>query len=306
MTEEMDKSRISVRTLANFLGDVALEQNIFNPAVEVYPESINSATFDSVSFLDGPRAALTSIARPGIENIGLVICKPDDRHLFDKRTNWITVDSPRLQFARVCNRFFPILDGSQRSRPFFFQGISQLRGSGQLIFGKDYLSTRTQIFPGGIVVHPNVRVGSGTMVGAGVVLGGDGFGFVDGNGGLPTRQPHYGGVIIGQNCDIGRNCCIDRGTFRETIIANGVKIANLVQIAHNVHIGPNCLVAAGAVVSGSVSIGTGSWIGPNATISDGVSIAAKTHVALGAVVVRNTKRGERVVGNPARPVPKLS
>ncbi|MCL2282897.1 MAG: hypothetical protein FWC26_06225, partial [Fibromonadales bacterium] len=50
----------------------------------------------------------------------------------------------------------------------------------------------------GVHLYPNVVIGDGTVLHSGAVIGSRGFGFYDGL----VEVPHFGGVVIGENCEI--------------------------------------------------------------------------------------------------------
>lgn len=146
----------------------------------------------------------------------------------------------------------------------------------------------------------SVKIGEGTNVGAGTIIGREGFGFERLGDRAIFRLPHVGTVEIGSGVEIGANCTIDRGTFGATTIGNKTKIDNQVNISHNVRVGDRCLIAAGARISGSTVVGDSVWIGPNAVISNGLNIGRGAQIGIGSVVLRDVPPGGKVIGNPAR------
>jgi UDP-3-O-[3-hydroxymyristoyl] glucosamine N-acyltransferase len=146
----------------------------------------------------------------------------------------------------------------------------------------------------------SVKVGEGTNVGAGTIIGREGFGFERLGDRAIFRLPHIGTVEIGSGVEIGANCTIDRGTFGPTKIGNQTKIDNQVNISHNVKVGDRCLIAAGARISGSTVVGDSVWIGPNAVVSNGLTIGQGAQIGIGSVVLRDVPPGGKVFGNPAR------
>ena len=113
-------------------------------------------------------------------------------------------------------------------------------------------------------------------------------------------------MILHESVDVGANAAIDKGfSFRNTEIGAGTKIDNLVYIAHAVHIGENCLLAAGAAVMGSVTIENNVWIGPNATIAPQVTLGNGAFVTLGSAVTKDVADGEMVSGVFAIPHKKF-
>jgi sugar O-acyltransferase (sialic acid O-acetyltransferase NeuD family) len=98
----------------------------------------------------------------------------------------------------------------------------------------------------------------------------------------------------------------------------GVSVAGDVVVGHHVSLCPGCivghnavledyaLVAPGAVLSGFVRVGSGCYIGSRAVVRQHPRIGEGALVGMGAVVVRDVAPGVAVVGNPARPLPKMS
>ena len=129
-----------------------------------------------------------------------------------------------------------------------------------------------------VTLYAGARLGNSVEVHSGAVIGGDGFGYVYGDG-RHIKFPQIGSVEIGDDVEIGCNSTIDRGSLEATQIATGVKIDNLVQVAHNVQIGRNSVVAAQVGISGSCTIGAQAGIPSGKTI----------------------RRGQTVWGTPARP-----
>jgi UDP-3-O-[3-hydroxymyristoyl] glucosamine N-acyltransferase len=157
-----------------------------------------------------------------------------------------------------------------------------------------------------VTLYPQARLGNRVEVHSGVVIGGDGFGYVFGEG-RQWKFPQVGSVEIEDDVEIGCNTTIDRGSLGETHLGKGVKIDNLVQVAHNVEIGENSVIAAQTGISGScvigrhVSIGGQAGIGDHATIQDDANVGGQAGVLVGKIV----RRGQTVWGTPARPLAKF-
>jgi UDP-3-O-[3-hydroxymyristoyl] glucosamine N-acyltransferase len=161
-------------------------------------------------------------------------------------------------------------------------------------------------------LHPRVTLYAGAQlkdrveVHSGVVIGGDGFGYVF-DGKQHIKFPQVGEVEIGDDVEIGCNSAIDRGSLDQTRIASGVKIDNLVQVAHNVQIGENSVVAAQTGISGSSVLGVGVIVGgqvgiaDHCTLEDGSIIGAQAGIPTGKTI----RRGQTVWGTPARPIERF-
>ena len=144
-------------------------------------------------------------------------------------------------------------------------------------------------------LHPRVTLYAGSRLGdrvelhSGVVIGGDGFGFVFGDG-RHWKFPQIGSVEIGDDVEIGCNTTIDRGSLGATRVAADVKIDNLVQVAHNVRIGEHSVIAAQTGISGSSTLGKNVMVGGQAgmgdhcTIEDGAIIGGQAGILPGKVV----------------------
>lgn len=161
-------------------------------------------------------------------------------------------------------------------------------------------------------LHPRVTLYAGAKVKdrvelhSGVVVGGDGFGYVFGEG-RHIKFPQIGRVEIGDDVEIGCNSTVDRGSLDSTDIGKGVKIDNLVQIAHNVQVGENTIVAAQVGISGSTSIGENVLIGgqvgiaDHCTVEDGAILGAQAGIPTGKTI----RAGQMVWGTPARPIERF-
>ena len=153
-----------------------------------------------------------------------------------------------------------------------------------------------------VTLYAGARLGNSVEVHSGAVIGGDGFGYVYGDG-RHIKFPQIGSVEIGDDVEIGCNSTIDRGSLEATQIATGVKIDNLVQVAHNVQIGRNSVVAAQVGISGSCTIGAQVLIGgqvgiaPHCTLEDDAIVGAQAGIPSGKTI----RRGQTVWGTPARP-----
>lgn len=151
-----------------------------------------------------------------------------------------------------------------------------------------------------VVCCRGTRLGRRVRVKAGAVLGGTGFGYAPGDGGL-ERVPHVGRCLIEDDVDIGANTCIDRGSIDDTVVGAGTKIDNLVQLGHNVRIGRRCLLMSQVGVAGSARIGDGVILAGQAgvvghlTIGDGARVAAQSGVG------SDVPPGADYGGSPARP-----
>jgi UDP-3-O-[3-hydroxymyristoyl] glucosamine N-acyltransferase len=173
------------------------------------------------------------------------------------------------------------------------------------------------------IVFPNVTIGPGARIGAdcivhsnvairervsigdrvilqnGVVVGGDGYGFVRRGDGTHEKIPQVATVVIEDDVELGANTTVDRPAVGETRIKAGTKIDNLVQVAHGVVIGRNVLMAAQVGIAGSTEIGDDVMFGGQVGVGGHLTIGRGV-VAVGQSGITNSvDPGTMVAGYPA-------
>lgn len=161
-------------------------------------------------------------------------------------------------------------------------------------------------------LHPHVTLYAGTIlrdrveIHSGAVIGGDGFGYVFGEG-RQWKFPQMGSVTLEDDVEIGCNTAIDRGSLGATRIAADTKIDNLVQVAHNVTIGEHSIIVSQTGISGSTTLGKGvvvagqAGFGDHAVVEDNAIIGGQAGILPGKVI----RSGQVVWGTPARPLDKF-
>ena len=265
-------------------------------------DSVIKASEISVSFIGQERkdkVDLVQKTRAGC----LILDKPFLEQLTDlnPETLYIGVESPRECFALLMSDLIPsskaVIHPTASVHSKAKLGKNTSIGA-NCVIGECVIAENTVIHPN-VTIMDNVWIGSEVVIWPGVVIGGDGFGYLKTKRGV-VNFPHIGGVIIEDSVHIGANTCIDRGALDNTIIKKGAKIDNLVHIAHNVIIGQESYVIANSMIGGSTQIGNRTWIAPNSAVRDGLEIGDDVIVGMGAVVVKNVSDNLIVLGNPAR------
>ena len=96
--------------------------------------------------------------------------------------------------------------------------------------------------------------------------------------------------------------CVSIGArLGQAVIVNtGATVDHDCDLADGVHIAP------GASLAGGVRVGERSWIGIGAVVKQGLTIGHRAVVGAGAVVLGDVPDGATVVGNPARPLDRVS
>lgn len=162
------------------------------------------------------------------------------------------------------------------------------------------LGAGTFLYPN-VTIYDDVTIGERGIVHAGVVIGGDGFGFATWEG-THHKVPQIGGVRIGDDVEIGANSTIDRGTLGNTVIGDGTKLDNMVMVGHNVEIGKHCFLAAQTGIAGSTTIGDYCAFGGQSGAVGHLKIGNQVQVAAQSALTKNTDGPVTVSGKPSRPV----
>ena len=173
------------------------------------------------------------------------------------------------------------------------------------------------------VIYPNATIGAGATVGSectihsnvairerctvgdrvilqnGVVIGGDGYGFVRRGDGTHEKIPQVAVVVIEDDVELGANTTVDRPAVGETRIKTGTKIDNLVQIGHGVTVGRNVLMAAQVGIAGSTDVEDDVVFGGQVGVGGHLTIG-RGAIAVGQSGVTNSlDPGAFVAGYPA-------
>ena len=173
------------------------------------------------------------------------------------------------------------------------------------------------------VIYPNVTIGAGAIVGNdclihsnavvrerctlgdrvilqnGVVVGGDGYGFVRRGDGTHEKIPQVAVVVLEDDVELGANTTVDRPAVGETRIKAGTKIDNLVQIGHGVTVGRNVLMAAQVGIAGSTDVEDDVVFGGQVGVGGHLTIG-RGAIAVGQSGVTNSlDAGAFVAGYPA-------
>jgi UDP-3-O-[3-hydroxymyristoyl] glucosamine N-acyltransferase len=234
----------------------------------------------------------------------------------------LRTDEPYLAFARAVGLLAP-----QSRPPVGVHALAAIASTATI--GRDVsigpfaavgnharIGDRTSVFPnvtigdGAVigedcVIHSNVAIrervtlGDRVILQNGVVIGGDGYGFVRRQDGTHEKIPQVAAVVIEDDVELGANTTVDRPAIGETRIKAGTKIDNLVQIAHGVTIGRNVLMAAQVGIAGSTQVGDDVMFGGQVGVGGHLTIG-KGAVAVGQSGVTNSlEPGAMVAGYPA-------
>ncbi len=152
----------------------------------------------------------------------------------------------------------------------------------------------------GVKVGHRCQVGSRVVVHGGVVIGGDGFGFILRDG-QHKKVQQIGNVVIKDDVEIGSNTTIDRARFGSTLIGRGTKIDDLVMIAHNCQIGEHCIITGQCGLAGSAVLGDYVVLGAKAGLAGHVKMGDRSVAAGRSGVSKDVPAEAAVMGMPAEP-----
>ena len=158
----------------------------------------------------------------------------------------------------------------------------------------------------GVHVYHDCEIGDRVILHSGVVIGADGYGFVQepvqDNPAEPLRHhkvPQIGKVVIEDDVEIGANTTVDRAALHETRIQRGTKVDNLVMVGHNCSIGKHSLLVGQVGISGSTAVGDYVTLAGQAGIAGHLRIGSRVIVGAQAGVTKSLSDGKIVLGSPA-------
>jgi UDP-3-O-[3-hydroxymyristoyl] glucosamine N-acyltransferase len=234
----------------------------------------------------------------------------------------LRTDEPYLAFARAVGLFAPDSRPPRGVHPLACVAVDARIGRDVSI--GPFVSIGAAVHIGErTVIHPNVTIGLGTVVGDdcvihsnvairervtignrvvlqnGVVVGGDGYGFVTRPDGTHEKIPQVSAVVIEDDVELGANTTVDRPAIGETRIKAGTKIDNLVQIAHGVTVGRNVLMAAQVGIAGSTAIDDNVTLGGQVGVGGHLTLGRGATAVGQSGVTNSLEPGALVAGYPA-------
>jgi UDP-3-O-[3-hydroxymyristoyl] glucosamine N-acyltransferase len=230
--------------------------------------------------------------------------------------------NPYLDFARALEMFYQPPRPSPGIHPLASVAPSAEIGEGASIGAFAVVGERVKIGRNA-VLHPHVviyegaeigddfyahshaavrefcRIGNRVVLGNGVVVGGDGFGFAHQPDGSHYKIVQSGITVIEDDVEIQSLTSVDRATIGESRVKRGAKIDSLVQIGHACVVGENDIICAQVGLAGSSVLGrnvvlTGQvGVSGHLTIHDNVVVYAQSGIG------GDVKEGSVVAGSPS-------
>lgn len=189
--------------------------------------------------------------------------------------------------------------------PRAFVDPTAMIGEGSVLYPGVYVGPGVKIgrdcvlYPN-VVIYENCIIGDRVSLHAGVVIGGDGFGYAT-SAGEHHKIPQIGNVVIEDDVEIGANSTIDRAALGSTTVGRGTKIDNLVTLGHNVRTGPGCLIVAQAGVAGSTTLGHHVVLGGQVGVAGHLDIGDTVMAGAQCGIISSVEAGQIVLGSPHLP-----
>lgn len=104
--------------------------------------------------------------------------------------------------------------------------------------------------------------------------------------------------------ELGRGCVI----LQQCTLSAGCRVGDQVvmlpgcRISHDTVVGDYNLLATGVILSGHVEVEANCYLGAGSLVRERLRLGAGCLLGMGSVVVKSVAPGERVAGNPARPL----
>ncbi|MBW4699652.1 MAG: UDP-3-O-(3-hydroxymyristoyl)glucosamine N-acyltransferase [Aphanocapsa lilacina HA4352-LM1] len=151
------------------------------------------------------------------------------------------------------------------------------------------------------VLHERTEIGDECIIQSGVVVGGEGFGFVPTPEGTWHKMPQSGYVRVEDQVEIGSNAAVDRPSVGFTHIGRGTKIDNLVMVGHGCEIGEHCLLVGQVGLAGGVKLGRNVVLAGQVGVAGHAAIGDRTVVSAQSGIPSDVEPGTVVSGSPALP-----
>ncbi len=166
----------------------------------------------------------------------------------------------------------------------------------QDLYNNDWINIDGNAIHKTAVIHPNVKLGKGNIIGAFCVIGS--------NGEIRGKDfnEFEGTVYIGNNNVISEHVTIQRPfeKGKSTVIGDRNLIMAHVHIGHDAFIANDCEICTSSVIGGYVTIYDKAKIKLNCTIRNRLIIGFEAVVGMGSVVTRSVPNFAVVYGNPAK------
>ena len=149
------------------------------------------------------------------------------------------------------------------------------------------------------VVREFCRIGHRVILQNGVIVGGDGFGFVKRRDGTHYKIVQSGITVIEDDVEIQTLTSVDRARFGETRVKRGAKIDSLVQVGHACVVGEDNIICAQTGLAGSSILGKNVLLAGQVGVSGHLTIHDNAVVYAQSGIGGDIEAGRVMSGSPA-------
>lgn len=149
------------------------------------------------------------------------------------------------------------------------------------------------------VVREHCRIGNRVILQNGVIVGGDGFGFVKRADGTHYKIVQSGVTVIEDDVEIQTLTSVDRARFGETRVKRGAKIDSLVQVGHACVVGEDNIICAQTGLAGSSILEKNVLLAGQVGVSGHLTIHDNVVVYAQSGIGGDIEAGHVVSGSPA-------
>jgi len=149
------------------------------------------------------------------------------------------------------------------------------------------------------VIREHCRIGHRVILQNGVIVGGDGFGFVKRRDGTHYKIVQCGVTVIEDDVEIQTLTSVDRARFGETRVKRGAKIDSLVQVGHACVVGEDNIICAQTGLAGSSILGKNVLLAGQVGVSGHLTIHDNAVVYAQSGIGGDVEAGHVVSGSPA-------
>jgi UDP-3-O-[3-hydroxymyristoyl] glucosamine N-acyltransferase len=236
---------------------------------------------------------------------------------------FVVVPNPKKVFAEIARQFLPktpwtgispqshidpkaVLGANVSVGPFAVIAEGAVIGEGTTIYPHAYIGPQVELGRN-CEIHPyvtllvNVRLGDRVRVFSGSVLGSEGFGFIEGDGGFQA-MPQIGWVVVEDDVRIGAKCTIDRATLGETRIKRGSILDDQVHVGHNCTVGGRNILCAQVGLAGSTILEEDVMLGGQVGLAGHLRVGKGARLAGQTGSSSNLPGGKTYLGSPALPI----
>ena len=166
----------------------------------------------------------------------------------------------------------------------------------QDLYNSDWINIDGNSIHKTAIIHPNVVMGKGNVIGAYCVIGGNGE--IRG----VSQMDFQGTVHIGDNNVISEHVTIQRPLDhgKSTVVCDDCIIMAHVHIGHDAFIDNGCEICTSTVIGGYVTVYEKAKIKIGCLIRNRIIIGKETVIGMGSVVTRDVPHFATVYGNPAK------